>query len=187
MPTRYTDNLEGVSFKDFALKCSRNFIIMLDSINESELFIPNIYYKNALEEADNELFNFLSYADPKLKIIMNIDFLKKVQNYEKEIKSYNHLRKTYNDMLVKVYNWTPPTKDHKNLYDFMIKQIEISIDYDCNQNDIIKPEPEDFKDWKEKEIKDLRLNVDYYYKELEKEKERVKRKNKWLTQLRDSL
>lgn len=34
-------------------------------------------------------------------------------------------------MLVQVIAWAPPTADHAGLRDFMIKQIEISIECDC--------------------------------------------------------
>jgi len=69
---------------------------------------------------------------------------------------------------------------------FMIEQIESSIKFDCHnhKSDIKKLSGDE---WMEKEVNSAIRNIKYHSEGHIKEIERIKRRNKWVKDLRESL
>ena len=122
---------------------------------------------------------------------MNIN---NIQRKEKEVrikhvKEVTDLRQKYDDMLTKVRAWIPPTSEHDNLKNFMIKQIEESIEWDCN----IYFSPQDMpkkltvKQWRASKIESCMNDIKYHSEQYAEEAERISGNNKWVRQLRESL
>jgi hypothetical protein len=198
MPTGYTSYLidkDEISFSKFAMICARAFGSCVDMRDDSmnkdipERFEESSYHKTNYEQDLKELEKFNS---------SNTDILFKQYENEQdlEIKSRNeYLEKNklqiqrYDLMLQKVNKWNPPTQEHMELKNFMIKQIRESIKFDDMQeyyknNPIIKLS---FEQWKYNKIEKIKKDIEYHMKEWQKETKRVAERNKWIKDLRNSL
>lgn len=88
----------------------------------------------------------------------------------------------------KVVAWTPPTPNHKNLKDFMLEQIKISMhDLSYYTKEIINLQTRSTKSLIANKTEDLKDGVEYHKKELEKETIRYNGNNDWLEQLYKSV
>ena len=193
MATGYTHSIEkGISFKDFTMRCARAFGALIEMRDEPmdkeapENFEPSTYHSEALKKSENRLkeLKFIDHTD-----MCDAAELEYKETVEKELrwsKERNELKQKYNDMLFNVENWQPPTPDHNDLKRFMIEQIESSIKFDCKnyQSDIKKLSGDE---WIEKEVNSAIRNIKYHSEGHIKEIERIKRRNKWVKDLRESL
>jgi hypothetical protein len=196
MPTCYTEIIEKeIDFKDFVLRCARNFSPLITMREKSldtpipEQLKPSQYYLNKLLGLKKELEWIESLSDKELEEKALEEYNERIRDKNNNIDKNNKLRNKYNNMLNKVKKWTPPTPKHRGLKDFMISQIVESINNDCNNhywlniNITLKTG----KDWKFMKIKEFIENISYYESENSREIEKTKNNNIWLKQLRDSL
>lgn len=195
MPTGYTVKIkDGISFEEFALECARAFgacATMRDTNNEiPKEFFPNPYHANRLAEALEELRVLDNLSETEIAAEAEFEYLEQKEQNKKNIKEKNELKRQYEEMLGRVLSWNPPTEDHIRLKEFMIKQIEESIDFDC----YISPEKESYEDevwkpanWFSRKRKNIVHDIKYHQDELVKEIMRVKERNRWLVDLRNSL
>lgn len=199
MPTCYTSILaerEDMTLRDFALMCARNFgalVMMRDEPLDApipEKFEPEAYIKKNLDEAQKEYDDFLALTEDEQRAYLERTYTEMVEGYEKEIKEESAkkevLRKRYNAMLLKVVKWTPPTPEHEGLRDFMIKQLHDSIEWDCSEYQPIIPSKEGWCDI-EGHIGRLKQNLQLSKECYEKHLATIASRNKWLTDLRESL
>ncbi|MBU2052490.1 hypothetical protein KKH13_04775 [Patescibacteria group bacterium] len=196
MPTGYTANIEkGITFKEFALGCARAFNACFGMRDEPadkpipKEFKASTYYEERLKEIRKRLeeVKIMSINDANLEA--KKEYADKVEYNQETIGEYNKLREKYTSMLQQVKAWTPPSAEHTEFKNFMKEQIETSIKGDCNTSYYIENAPKLLtgEQWKEKEIKDILWNLDYYSKEDIKEKDRIAGRNLWTKQLRESL
>jgi hypothetical protein len=146
------------------------------------------YHKDKLADARksfDELKNMsLSVAGDHAKK----EYHDEIERNKKSKSENDQQLKSYEDMLLKVKSWNPPSSEHVNLKGFMISQIEESISFDCDrdylnkENVLLTPEQ-----WISKELKKSVRDIDYHESEYEKECERINQRNKWISQLRNSL
>ena len=81
-------------------------------------------------------------------------------------------------------DWSAPAEIGE-LKKFMLDQIEL-----CTRGDDYKPEPPVMltgEDWRAKTLEKASKDIAYYTKGRDEELERTKGRNKWLSDLRDSL
>jgi len=199
MPTNYTADIEkDMSFEDYVLGCSRAFGATMHQRDDNMKDKPKLRGVESSHHVDA-----LSIAK---KTVVELEAMKGVNDrtafgkkvIEEEIacsqESFNKkimLKNKYENMRSKVYNWFPPTRDHENLKNFMIDQINESIDFDCNTNYDMKrltelswAKPLDkYNDALRRAYKD----VEYHETELFKERQRNTDANKWISALYDSL
>jgi hypothetical protein len=98
-------------------------------------------------------------------------------------------------ILYDTQRWTPPTKEHINLKEFMIEQIKITIEHDCRllfyDEDLIEIEEQmksfDIIQYKKDKNNELNSSFIYYKSEYEKEVNRCNESNKWVSDLFKSL
>ena len=91
-------------------------------------------------------------------------------------------------MLRQVQAWTPPTKEHTKLKEFMINQLEDSIRWDCairNYADGFVTVDKYIEDSLSSEP--LEKEVKYYQEQWDKEVKRCEDANKWVEDLIKSL
>ena len=88
-------------------------------------------------------------------------------------------RQRYEAMLHKVQAWSPPTPDHVGLRDFMVQQINESIDFDCGHfsEDPVLAEP---ATWLSAQISQAEWNLEDHTDARSKEIERTNSRNKWI-------
>lgn len=194
MPTGYTypikDN-ESYSFNEFVWDCARQFLIECKEDGSPIPLIkePGDYHKIELENARKVFNEVSSWSDIKWES----EYFKEIKEnnkYKKEIKQNDaETRKRYERMLQTVKNWTPPTKTHEGIKEFMEEQIESSIKFDCGTSDFyekhIKRETrEAFRDRKLNNlIRDIKYHEDGYKKEVEQ----TNRRNEWVKKLHESV
>lgn len=199
MPTAYTAILgetEDMKLKDFAMLCARNFgalAAMRDeplSVPIPEKFEIPPYYKENLDRAQKKHADFMAMTESGRAEYLERTYNEIIEEYRKEqeesSKQKDILRQRYNAMLLKVVNWTPPTPEHENLREFMIEQIHNSIEWDCSEYTPPIPNKDEWCDigrYKVELEEEIALSQKSYYKAVES----VASRNKWLTDLRESL
>lgn len=200
MPTGYTANIkDGISFRKFALNCARNFgatIALRDEDSSIEPTPENVrfggsYYQKSLKSAKlaQAKFNKLSQKQ-KLQMFKREaeQILSQCRKSDLEMKAQ---KKSYLSMLDKVENWTPPTKDHKNMKDFMVSQINQSVDFDCNpeynNKRIVSAVTQTYSEWLKSKREKMSWDINYHEEQLAKETQRNNERSQWIKDLIDSL
>ena len=194
MPTGYTEDIEkGITFERYALGCARAFgacVMQRDDNTDAlpALQEPSYFYQKELKKARTELNEVLGYSINECDKLALKERTDSIENEQKQAKEKADLKEKYESMLDKVREWEPPTSDHDGLKSFMIEQINGSIDFDTNHNPEywIKP----FKtgsEWKTDKIEKLQDDVKRYSEKWDEERQRTKDRNKWITDLYESL
>jgi hypothetical protein len=193
MPTGYTADLyEGkdISFSDFALKCARAFGACIEQRDDD----PND--KPKLIEKTKDNYNIRKLNEAKMwkkptKAEFDAYVKKQTAYYNEQIDKQNKLKASYQKMLDKANDWTPPTKEHEGLKKFMIEQLTDSMKFECS-NDYYERELVDIQHLTyTKYVKDMResneRDIEYHTNELKKDNERVDKRNEWISALYKSL
>lgn len=199
MPTGYTaDILEGkiTTLSQFAKRCMRNFgatMHMRDFDLNAEYVPrkPSAYYKKEIAKAKKEISRIKNLTIEEI-ISEKVKSLKESQEYHlKAIEKANSDRSLLETLLKEAKEFAPPTAEHQGVKDFMIQQLETTIDFDCGtdyhtkklaeiQNQLENLDSDSIlKDLTEKAKKTL----DYFVYELEKEVARCKESNVWVEKL----
>lgn len=194
MPTGYTADIDkGITFKQFALSCARNFgalITMRDDPHDAEIpdeFTPDTdHYDEALAKAEARFVELASMTEAQAAEKAEAEYREGLRAAADRNAERQALRDKYEAMLLKVEQWTPPTPDHAGLKRFMREQITESIRFDCGYvtPDPVLASPQEYiRAHKEQAIKD----VEYYTQERQKEIERAAERTAWVKALRASL
>lgn len=191
MPTGYTDNIkEGITFKDFALQCSRSFdalINMRDELFDAPIKYsePSDYNKKQIERLRTELDKLCALSTGEIEQLHDKEYTKELLSWESNKLQIEKLLSKYNIMIKNVRKWIPPTKEHDGLKKFMIEQIEESIRFDCTIYD--KPQKTNVGLWFSEKKESLQKSIDYNIGEDIKEIQRTNKRNQWIKKLIDSL
>jgi hypothetical protein len=110
-----------------------------------------------------------------------------LDRYEDRIKEAALLKKRYEDMLVKVKAWEPPTEEHKHVKEIAIEQLESAIRFDCNTEHFVKPVKQDPQEYINMRIKWCEDELQRARESLAEEGERVEWANTWIKTLQESL
>lgn len=200
MPTGYTapiyEGEENFTFKKFAMRCARNLGALIEmrgepldaEIDFDKCFQPSDYYKKALERVEKEYQEFLDNPPTaeelgkKYDEKVNNDFKKFLEQKE----SRKALQERYAAMLEQVKAWEPPTEEHNGLKDFMISQLQESMDYDCI---VYSPYTDDREEYIEYHMSPdpLLKEIAYYKERYEKEVELCNNRKQWVIKLIESL
>ena len=200
MPTSYTvpiyEGEENFTFKKFAMRCARNFGALIEmrgepldaEIDFDKCFQPSDYYKKALERVEKEYQEFLD--NPPTAEELGKKYDEKVNNvFEKFLErkeSRKALQERYAAMLEQVKVWEPPTEEHDNLKEFMISQLQRSMDYDCV---VYSPHTDDREEYIKYHMSPdpLLKEIAYYKERYEKEVELCNNRKQWVIKLMESL
>lgn len=189
MPTGYTYKIgEGISFEDFVLNCARAFGACFMQRDEDSDIKPK------LQKVDDhhlkELEKIKEYENPSKETFLKYKKSEK-EEIQKDIKEKKELLEKYKNMLRKVSRWIPPSKKHEGLKEFMKKQIQESIDFDCNLSYQIASLKENEKLTYEQFCKQQKDRYDrlfnYHSMEHENEISRTQERNEWIISLYNSL
>lgn len=195
MPTDYTAAIfenENVTLKEFVITCMRNFaatITLRDQpLNGSFIKLPepNDYHVIQFEIAKKELAKFkLLSKKEKEKIILTRELNSRkitLEGFDNSIKQ----NKKIQAMLEKVRQWNPPTSAHVDLKEFMIQQLNVSIDEMTYYIETLNKEL-DINKLLNAHVSNLEWSVDYHQDQLQKEKEQYQNSTKWITDILDSF
>lgn len=195
MPTGYTAKVqEGISFEAYALGCARNFgalILMRDDPQDAKIpekFEPNDYHLKARVTAENTLNTLNSLSDEEAGKKALEQFIDKENSRIDSIKKSNVIEERYSEMLVKARAWESPSEDHDKFKEFMVSQLEQSIEFDCNCSFYKEPTVElTGAQWRSEEIKQANHNIAYHTKNYNDEVERTDKRNLWVDLLRKAI
>lgn len=196
MPTGYTSDLyEGkdIKFPDFVMKCARAFGTLIELRDEPldapvpEEFKPSSYHTEQLEKAEAEVTRIKAWDDTEADRQAQLAYEWAVREHEQTLADRAAKRERYEAMLAQVKAWTPPTSEHQGLKDFMVKQLEGSIDFDCGTDYLTVPERLTGAAYKEQQLKSARWRISYHTEHGEDEVKRAAERTTWIRALRQSL
>jgi hypothetical protein len=202
MPTGYTSDIaKGISFEEFALGCARAFGACIDMRDDPmdtpipEKFEPSSYNTRQYYEAVKEKKAFDALSQPKRKIKFEAYRDEKIEYLQKSIAEKKALKKKYKAMLEKAKKFDPPTKEHVNFKNFMISQLNESMDFDCDYSHSQKELNEaltytggyNFEIWEMNQLTMLARDIEYHKKEQAEENERACTRTDWVKTLRAAI
>lgn len=203
MPTGYTAGIldgEIKDFKQFAKLCIRNFgatIHMRDEPMDMEYVprTPSDYHTKAIAEANKLLSDSQQLPDEEVIGLRKEQLLKDKKYYLEAIEKAKKNTEKLNVFLKEATEYTPPTDQHNSVKDFMINQINLTIDGDCNtsyyaeklldiENELSTLNPQTVRlSMLEKAVKDLRYHENEYAQELKRSNE----SNEWVRRFMESI
>ena len=194
MPTDHTKPVKDgtvTNFNEFAWSCARAFgpLVTLRDDNNATIpvaFKPSPYYTERLNALYAEL-DELREITPEMAEEKVEEIYRAAMTGWKERRERNRVEQNrYQDMLLRVYAWTPPTPDHLELKNFMVSQLEDSIGLDCGY-DIRPPVRLPGCVWLSEKYRSLRESLKYAAEDHYKEGERTRERNAWIQALRTSI
>jgi hypothetical protein len=191
MPSGYTSDIyngKEVTFKDFALGCARAFGACVmqrdDPADEKPKIMPEESYHT------EELKKLKKFEKPT-KAQFDSYVKETIADCEKSIKEKNELKKRYSDILEEAKNWQPPTKEHERLKAFMIEQLTESKQWDCGvsfyESELTSLSAMTYEDYAAKKLAEHNRSIEYHKEYEAKDLDNIKRRNKWITDLYNSL
>lgn len=195
MATGYTAAIaEGISFPDFAMDCARAFgalITMRDDPTGTpipERFEPSDYHAEAAEHARSELRDLLRMTPEEREAQAIAEWQSSEASRTRRLGELAELRGKYQAMLDAIRCWSPPSPDHEGLKQFMLDQVEKSIDWDCSDDMYREPTPKKTgEEWFHERRALWEESVARHERDYREEVERVESRNRWVAQLRESL
>lgn len=195
MPTGYTEGVQSgkiTEFKDFACICARAFGALIHLRDEP--LSPHIpddvsgssYHKEQAADAEAQLAALDKLHDDEIRAFAAADNEKKQARHVAYVAERVAEKARYEAMLVKAREWTPPSSDHAGLKDFMIKQLEESIRFDCSVA-FAAPKPLDATAWLNARREELQSNLAYHRKNISADDERHAERIAWIKALKQSL
>ncbi len=198
MPTGYTEIIEenkNTTFKDYLRRCSRAFGAYLhmrdnglDSPSQPAEVSP--HYLEKIQEINKKIAYYKSMGGKEAQKLARKDF----ENKKKENKIYLLEKKEklarYDLILEQVRNWNPPTKEHQELKEFAIRQIDLSTEFDRDERyDHLYQnlEEKSGEEWRKENIDRLEKELNFYKKTLKEETSRCDKANSWIAELEKSL
>lgn len=195
MPTGYTANIkDGISFETFTLQCARAFGATIEMEDEPldkkipDKFESSDYHDKEIAELNIKYKAIENISPLQAEKIADDEFKEKIAKNKKDIEKTIDLKGKYVDMLTEVKNWKPPSEKHIELKNFMIEQITKSIRCDCDiEYYFEKVKLLTGREWLSNNQNRILKDIAYHIEERQNEHKRVKRDNKWLSELRKSL
>lgn len=176
MPTGTTDKIlkeDNVSLEEFALRCSRAWSSVYSQMGNDDLDAPIPEY---FKPKENSFYHeMLDKAQRRLVYVKKMSYKRAQKCAEAE---YNGQKDLYNrliaesasngfklgTMLAKVAAYTPPTEEFEKFKEYMIDQLEVTVDQDADPSYYIKVlgnlKQLSAKEWKEKEIKEAKEDIE---------------------------
>ena len=198
MPTGLTAEIyegKNTSFRRFALRCATQFGGGYQASNYGESDLP--LDKAPVLEASNYHLKMLDHAYKELakwkKLQENPEeahneVLEKRKQEAKDCNEHrnDHLR-NYEDMLTRVKCWHPDER-YTSIKEFMIKQLEESIEHDCSYHGPSKESLEETTEqWLKCNIDCCEWDIKYHEKAFADEIKSIEKTNEFLQGFYDSL
>lgn len=198
MPSGLTEGIgRGFTFEEFVWRCARGcgvFIEMRDDPLDApipEKLKPSSYHKDAIKEAEKEIRELEAMSDKEAAQKAREQYDRMTKKFETIVREKGELEAKYRAMLDQVDAWVPPSPDHVGFQEMMRRLINESIDFDCNIEYYTKlenaPVLESGVEWKARNLESAKEDLERHKREWQEGVERTESKNKWISQLRESL
>lgn len=201
MPTGYTADVKDgkvTDLADFVVTCSRAFgafVMLRDSdqsldatrryIEDESYLAQSSYYEDSLVAARTRIAELEAMSEREALAAAQAAADAVIEQNRAYAEARLVERERYEAMLAKVQAWEPPTSDHVEFKAFMVKQIEQSIDFDCNPFSM--PVPDVSLGWRAAEIERERVRIVRAEEQIEEERHRNEGRRAWVVALLDSL
>jgi hypothetical protein len=194
MPTGYTAGIEDgtiATFREYALTCARAFGALIEMRDHSldapipDELKPDSYYVKSVQSAEVELGKLIAMSEAEADAAARERHEAAIKYHDEYLAKNKLERERYAAMRAKVEAWTPPSPEHVRMKEFMLQQIEISLplsDYSPTVEPLLSG-----AEWRFQRIARATESLERARKSLHEEEERVRGRNKWLRQLRESL
>ena len=182
--------LDGISVREFILQCTgasgAHYLLRYEPMDILPKAIePSTWHTERLGKDVGEYAELRNMNQITLEEKAAEEYKKAVETNEKNKLESADKRAKYESMLAEVVAWQPPSEDFKELYDFMIMQIEESIEFDCLDYD--NPIELSGQEWYKKERDRIFKSIGYHCKEQEAETKRAQKRTEWMQKLWNSL
>jgi hypothetical protein len=195
MPTAYTAGVADGSvttFREFALTCARAMgacIMLRDEPLAADIpeFEPSDYNAKAIEETRLKIAELESMDCEQANAAAEADYSTQLESYDKRMADKRAQKARYEAMLVEARAFNPPTPDHANFKEYMIKQLVDSIDFDCCEEYCTPPTKKSGPDWLRLSLEDAYRSMAHHTKSDREERERTADRNRWVRKLKEAL
>jgi hypothetical protein len=183
---------DGISFEQFAMGCARSFgacITMRDEPDNTPIpdeFKPSTYHIERIDECRKHLKELKEMSSEQAEEAAKKEHEDEINRITRSNEESRLLKDKYTAMLIKVRDWQPPSPSHVEFKEFMQKQIEESIAFDCIIDETT-PTRKSGIQWREEAIRRTLYNIEHHADCQAKEESRTAERNLWLRQLRGSL
>lgn len=194
MPTGYTAGVgdgKVVTFRDFALDCARAFGALVELRDSPSAPIPDEfevdpYPMRRLIEDRERLAELRAMTGEDADRAADAAYNEELAHYRRRQREQATTQARYEAMLDEALRWQPPSPDHVEMKNFMVKQLEESIRFDCGYEPQA-PTRMTAAEWLTSEIDRAERNAERHAEEHEKAVERAEGRSRWVKQLRESL
>jgi len=195
MPTGYTYEVKDgnvTEFREFALRCARAMgagVTQRDEDSGSQIKLRKVdeYYLDRVEVCSEDIETAERQGDDYWAKLQEESIAKATAYRQEYVAERDRTRSRYESMLEQARSWEPPTEEHRGLKDFMIQQLEDSIEFDCGSYEPSVPEALPVSEYRKQELGRMSEELSSALKRLAEETERVRSQNEWVLALRDSL
>lgn len=195
MPSGYTAIVaekDDVTFNEFAWRCARAMgalVLMRDEPIDApipEKFVPDDFYEKEVT-LDKQRLDKLTNASQQELLAMYDERHREVDEYYQEhSRTKATMKQRYQAMLKLVRAWDPPTEEHDGFKEFMVNQLQESMDADCYEPE--KPGPKmSFEEWRKAEIFHTKRDIERSEERHAEELRRTNARNEWVAALRKSV
>ena len=191
MPTGYTAAIaQGITFKEFAVSCASAFGALFEFRDVPLQDLPTTlpedpHRKKEIAKYKKKLQQLEAMSNEDIQKEINARYKVDLAYHKKSEKEKRDLLKKYKEMLVKINQWKPPTKEHDSLKDFMRQQVELSM-IDCRPS-TYKPKKETVENYKTERKTDIENSIRYHKTRLKTERKELKKQLNWIVKLKTSL
>ena len=192
MPTGNTEGIIGrcMTFPEFLWKCARSMgalIHMKEDHSDAPITKPgpsSSYEKKVIRDARRDLKKLKNSTYAQIERHLRRHYRHSLASWKSLVEERNDRWLKYEDMRAQVQAWEPPTSDHQGLKDYMLRQIQDSVDFDCG----LCPEPklQDPADYLKSEIEFLTGRISKYEAIL-REKNKMMDAGEWIDKLHVSV
>lgn len=195
MPTGYTAGIasgETKTFSEYAMTCARAFgafVHMRDDSLSCAMSRAKVspHHSVAIAECKAEIVRLGKLTKTQWKTEADAEYaLRTTEESDRAVRRAEREQR-YRNMFNQVSAWTPPTGDHEGLKNFMLEQLESSINFDCGGCESPSRERQTGEQWYWSRISALSSSIAYHEKALREETERVDKANAWVDALSASL
>ena len=196
MHSGYTSGVErGITFEQFIMDCARAFdfcMLIRDEPGGGEaiplVFEPDPYHFQNMERLTRELEELQAMSDDEAHMAAAKEGEDNELYRKNRSDKYTSLRIAYNEMLLKVDEWVPPTHEHVKLKRFMREQIERSMAADCVEElyQQVAPRIEGSR-WRTLRMEQKHEELVRHTKDYQRAVENAERSTAWVRALRESI
>ena len=201
MPTGYTAILteqEGTTFPQFAIRCARAFgalYHMRDDPWDAPLRFRGLIkessaYQQEYLDSSKERLASLEAMTAEERLALGVKARDSdIESSKRSLEKCQTENKIYEDMIVQVNAWTPPTADHVELKKFMLEQLETSLRNTTYYASLVsEAEARDPAEYHQDEVRSCQREIDYYKKQVEtRSRDKSLYADSWIVSLCDSL